>query len=268
MSSEAGFAKQYGPWALVVGASEGIGSTLAEVLAERGLNVVLLARRAPVLAEVAAGIEARHGVRTRSLAIDLAADDAAEQVLAAVADLEIGFLAYCAGADPLCANFLDQDLATAEAMIHRNVTVTVQLIHRLGSAMRDRGRGAIVTFSSGAGLIGGAGMAAYGGSKAFDLVFTDALWAELEPHGVDVLGVVLGETDTPALRRLKHGDAERPVRGATSVQSVVTSTLARLGKGPTLMLGQARFGAKVLPLLPRRSAVVMMSKAAAKAVGR
>ena len=66
------FAEKYGPWAVVAGASDGVGAAFAEGLAERGVNVVLLARRQAVLDEVAAGIETRTGVQTRTLAVDLA----------------------------------------------------------------------------------------------------------------------------------------------------------------------------------------------------
>ena len=94
------FATKYGPWALVAGASDGVGAAFAEALAARGLNVVLLARRQAVLDEVAAGIRDRHGVETRTLAVDLAGPGAASAVADATADLEVGFLVYCAGADP------------------------------------------------------------------------------------------------------------------------------------------------------------------------
>src|ERR1700761_7405589 len=94
------FATKYGPWALVAGASDGVGAAFAAGLAERGVNVVLLARRQAVLDQVAAEIESRTSVQTRTLAVDLAQSGAAETVAGATADLEIGFLVYCAGADP------------------------------------------------------------------------------------------------------------------------------------------------------------------------
>lgn len=262
------FARRYGPWALIAGASEGVGSALAEELAALGLNVALLARRAEVLDQVAAGIAERTGVQTRTLAVDLDDPDAAATIAAALADREVGFLAYCAGADGDCLPFLDQPVASAEALIRRNCLVPAQVIHALAGPMRERGRGAIVTFSSGAAFVGGALMAVYGGSKAFDLVFTEALWAELEPHGVHVLGVVLGETDTPALRRLQSGDADRPVKGATPVAAVVKGILANLDHGPTLMASaQVKVGSKLFGLLPRRAGVRMLTKAAARTIG-
>jgi NAD(P)-dependent dehydrogenase (short-subunit alcohol dehydrogenase family) len=111
------FAESYGPWALVAGASEGVGPALAE----RGVDVVLLARRQAVLDDVAAGISSRTGVRTRTLAVDLTEPSAAGTIAASLADLEIGFLAYCAGADPVYQPFLAQPVE-AEATTRRSPT--------------------------------------------------------------------------------------------------------------------------------------------------
>src|SRR6202034_4096950 len=114
------FATKYGPWALVAGASDGVGAAFAAGLAERGVNVVLLARRQGVLDQVAAEIESRTSAQTRTLAVDLAAPNAASVVAATTSDLEIGFLVYCAGADPNYEPFLDNSVEAAEAMGHRN----------------------------------------------------------------------------------------------------------------------------------------------------
>ena len=198
------FATKYGPWALVAGASDGVGAAFAEGLAERGVNVVLLARRQAVLDQVAAEIADRTGVQTRTLAIDLAEPGAASQVVDATADLEIGLLVYCAGADPNFEPFLANPIETAEAMVQRNCIVPMQLCHHFAPAMVQRGSGGIVLFGSGAGLAGGPNMVAYGATKAFDMVFTEALWGELHDKGVDVLGLILGKTNTPALRRLEY----------------------------------------------------------------
>src|SRR5215472_4355503 len=108
------FATKYGPWALVAGASDGLGAAFAAGLAERGVNVVLLARRQAVLDQVAAEIESRTGAQTRTLAVDLAQPDAAAKVAEATRDLEIGFLVYCAGADPNYEPFLDNPIGAAE----------------------------------------------------------------------------------------------------------------------------------------------------------
>ena len=198
----ADFAERYGPWALVAGGSEGVGAAFARRVAERGINVVLLARRQHVLDDVAASIAAATGVGVRPLAVDLATDDAMATIAAATRGLEVGLLMYCAGADPSYRHFLAEPVESALAMVARNCARPVELCHHFAGPMVARGAGGIVLVSSGGGLIGAPNMVAYGASKAFDLVMAEALWAELHDQGVDVLGLVLGLTDTPALRRL------------------------------------------------------------------
>src|ERR1700719_2013887 len=149
------FAAKYGPWALVAGASDGVGAAFAEGLAERGVNVVLLARRQPVLDEVAAGIRARTGVQTRTFAVDLVQPDARAAIVKVVDDLEVGCLVYCAGSDPNFEPFLANSIQNAEAMVVRNCIVPMQLCHHFAPAMVERGRGGIVILGSGAGFVGG-----------------------------------------------------------------------------------------------------------------
>jgi short-subunit dehydrogenase len=267
------FAAKYGPWALVAGASDGVGAAFAEGLAERGVNVVLVARRQAVLDQVAAGIAARTGVETRTLAVDLATHDAASTVAAAADDLDIGFLAYCAGADPNFEPFLANPIATAEAMVQRNCMVPMQLCHHFAPAMVQRRRGGIVLFGSGAGLVGGPNMVAYGATKAFDMIFAEALWSELHDKGVDVLGLILGKTDTPALRRLEHSrgvlssEDETPP-DAASVDEVIGEAFDNLTNGPTLMVGDMmRAATAMLASVTRNEAVSLMIQASAAAMG-
>jgi short-subunit dehydrogenase len=266
------FAGKYGPWAVVAGASDGVGAAFAEGLADRGVNVVLLARRQAVLDEVAAGIEARTGVRTRTVAVDLVHADATKVIAEATADLHVGFLVYCAGADPSFQPFLANPVSTAEAMIQRNCTVPVQLCHHFAPAMVDRGSGGIVIFGSGAGFVGAPNMVAYGASKAFDMVFAEALWAELHDKGVDVLGLILGKTDTPALRRLERDlgttTADEQPADAARVEEVVAEAFDNLSNGPTRLVGDAmRAGMQMLTSLPRNDAVQLMIAASAASMG-
>jgi len=264
------FIEKYGPWALVAGASEGVGASYAEALADRGLNVVLLARRQEALDEVAARIRTTSGVETRTLAIDLASADAAASVTAALADLEIGFLVYCAGADADYAALLDNPVSTAEALIHRNCTVLVQLCHAFAAPMAARGRGGIMIFGSGSGFAGAPKLATYGATKAFDMVFAEGLWAELKPHGVDVLGLILGETDTPALRRMRHQlglaatSDERPP-GAARPEDVVADGLANLHRGPIRMADRKlRMGSRGFFPMGRNRMARLMTQATAR----
>jgi uncharacterized protein len=267
------FATKYGPWALVAGASDGVGAAFAEGLAERGVNVVLVARRQAKLDEVAAGIADRTGAQTRTLAVDLAEHDATATIAAATDDLDIGFLVYCAGADPNFEPFLANPIATAEAMVHRNCVVPMQLCHHFAPAMVERGRGGIVIFGSGAGLAGGPNMVAYGATKAFDMVFAEALWSELHDKGIDVIGLILGKTDTPSLRRLEHargvlGSEDDAPSDTSSVDDVVREAFDNLSNGPTVMAGDMmRSVAPMLASLTRNEAVNLVTQAQAAVMG-
>jgi short-subunit dehydrogenase len=267
------FATKYGPWALVAGASDGLGAAFAAGLAERGVNVVLLARRQAVLDQVAADIESRTSAQTRTLAVDLAQPGAAASIAEATADLEIGFLVYCAGADPNYEPFLANPIAAAEAMVQRNCMVPMQLCHHFSPAMVERGSGGIVIFGSGAGLAGGSNMVAYGASKAFDMVFAEALWSELHDKGVDVVGLILGKTDTPALRQLEHsrGQISSPDEvppGAVAVDDVIAEAFENLTNGPTWFVGDVMRAAEQLTSsLTRKQTVELFAQAAAAAMG-
>jgi short-subunit dehydrogenase len=140
-------------------------------------------------------------------------------------------------------------------MLARNCTTVLGATHHFATRMVARGRGGIALVTSGAAWAGGARLAVYGASKAFDLLFAESLWAELAPRGVDVLGMVLGTTDTPALRRLV-GDRELP--HLASADDVARDLLDNLGNGPT-------FPPDPTPLsgVPRRDAVQLISQAAA-----
>jgi short-subunit dehydrogenase len=243
------FAEKYGPWAVVAGASEGVGASVARLLGERGVNVVLVSRRPEVLDEVAATVQ----TKTRTIGLDLSLADADGLLVEATDDLDVGLLVYNAGADPFSSQFLDQPLESWAALVRRNVDTVLGLCHRFGSAMAARGRGGIVLVTSGAAWVGGAYLAAYGASKAFDLVLGEALWAELMPHGVDVLSMVLGPTDTPAFRRVLKG---RNFEGIADPDDVARDMLDNLSEGPTWPPAGSPFGP-----MPRRQAVQLMTQA-------
>ena len=267
------FSARYGPWAVVAGASEGVGSAFAAAVAEQGVNVVLLARRQAVLDEVAEQITSASDVEARAVAVDLAEPTAAAAVADATSDLEVGLLMYNAGADPNYRPFLGASIDTALAMVQRNCVVPTQLCHHYGRGMAERGRGGIILVTSGAAFAGGPNMVVYGGSKAYDMVFAEALWTELHPRGVDVLSLVLGETDTPALRRLRaergeHDDPDAPLAGAATVDEVVADAIERLPHGPSWIVGEhIRGAAQLLGGMPRNEAVGFMVQASAAAMG-
>ena len=251
------FVGRYGPWAVIAGASEGVGAAFARQVADRGLNVVLLARRQAVLDDVANELRGTFGVDVRVVAIHLADDDAMTSIAAATDDIDVGLLTYCAGADPNVRPFLSEPIETAVSMVQRNCVMPLRMCHHFAAPMVERGRGGIVLLSLGAGLVGAPNLVAYGATKAFDMVMAEALWAELNESGVDVLGLVLGLTDTPAQRRMmaQHGQLpsiESPVPGATPAETVAADAIANLANGPTWLAGEdVRVGFPYLGAMPR-----------------
>jgi uncharacterized protein len=260
------FLERYGPWALVAGASDGVGEALARAFAARGLNVVVLARRRAVLKAVAASIEAEAGVAARAVAVDLAEDGAMARVVDATSDIEVGLVAYNAGSDPNCEPFLAQPVEDALMLVRRNCLMPVRLCHHFAGPMVARGRGGIVLVGSGAGLVGAPNIVGYAATKAFDIVLGESLWAELHGTGVDVLNLVLAVTDTPALRRLlvKRGllaslDDDSEIPGAVSAGQAAAEAVEQLGDGPTWFVGDMmQQGAQLLAGLPRNDAVRLM----------
>ena len=101
------FAQRYGPWAVIAGASEGVGASLADQLADRGLNLVLIARNEALLDEVARGVHERHGVEVRPLGLDLTVADVSDRVAETTDGLDVGLVIYNAGAANRTVEFLD-----------------------------------------------------------------------------------------------------------------------------------------------------------------
>jgi uncharacterized protein len=240
------FAERYGPWAVVAGASEGVDASVAGLLGKRGVNVVVVARGQEKLDQVARTIAAE----TRTLVLDLSRADAVSALVEATSDLEIGLFVYNAGADPHMSRFLDQPVETWQAMVARNCITVLGSVHHFAGLMAGRAHGGIVLVTSGAAWVGGSHHAVYGASKAFDLLLAESLWAELNPQGVDVLAMVLGQTDTPAFRRLLKG---REGEGMADPEDVAMDMLDNLGKGPTFPPGPSPLGP-----MPRRQAVELM----------
>jgi short-subunit dehydrogenase len=234
------FADRYGRWALVPGASEGVGACAAEELAARGLDLLLSARNPDNLEEVAAGIRSRHDVEVRTLPLDLTVPDAAEQLLAAVDGLEVGLLLYVPGAVHNSQLFLDQDFGLPMRMVTLNCTVPMALTHALAPAMLERGRGGLVFVGSLGCFIGSPHTVVYNAAKAFQVTFTEGLWAELHEHGVDVLSAVIGSTTTPGRARTL-GVGIDPTLDMSS-EDVAHEIVANIANGPSQVIATLTSG--------------------------
>jgi len=232
------FADKYGPWAVICGASEGTGRSFAHKIAAQGVSCILIARREGPLAALADEISAQHEVECITATIDLSSADALDRIATAVGSREVGLFISNAGADTNSSRFLDQDIEAWVDQVNRNVLTVMRCCHHFGGQMCERGRGGILLVGSGACYGGASFMAVYSGTKAFDLCFGEGLWAELKPHGVDVLNLILGRTDTPAFRELLAQNGLPVPPDLASPDDVAELGLARLAQGPVLNWGQ------------------------------
>jgi short-subunit dehydrogenase len=230
------YMRQYGPWAVITGASDGTGAAFADQLAGLGLNLVLIARKLDALSQLAKSLEEAHGVQTRTASIDLYQPDAGAKVLAAAAGLEIGLFVSNAGADTNNSLFLDAPLSAWRDLVQRNVLAVMEATYGFAKAMRDRKRGGLIFMSSGAALGGAPRVAVYGGTKAFDMTFAEALWAELKSHGIDVITGVCPPMNTPSLERFQK-EAGIQIPGILDPQDITADLIARLPDGPTRIFG-------------------------------
>ena len=225
----------YGPWAVIAGGSEGVGSEFARLLAEAGINLVLVARRAAPLEETAERCRA-IGVEVRTLALDLTSPQSVEDLVSATADVEVGLLIYNAGANTHSEEFLDGDLAAFQKVIDLNITTQMALSHHYGRLMRERRRGGIILVGSLAGYMGSVRHTVYGGVKAFSRIFAESLWIELREHDVHVLELVLGVTRTPAMERVGL-DFDVPGMLVAEPDEVALEGLTHLPHGPVWVAG-------------------------------
>ena len=220
---------RYGPWAVVAGGSEGVGESFARKLAEAGLNLVLVARKNAALEETAAALRKSTGVEIRTIGADLLQPETTRRIIDETRELEVGLLAFVAAAAGEMRPFIERTLEDVMIPVQMSVIAQTALIHHYAPKMAARGRGGIIVVSSLAGNAGTANLSSYGGAKAYTQVLAEALWAELKPHGVDVLCLVLGSTATPGRARSASRGSGMPVLTA---DEVVQHGLDMLGKSP------------------------------------
>jgi short-subunit dehydrogenase len=251
------FASRYGPWAVVAGGSEGLGAAFAEALAARGINLVLLARRAELLAEVRERLSAGKGVEIRTQACDLARPDLAIVLETVTRDIHVGLGIYNAAYAPI-GNLLERSHDDLLRVVDVNVRGPLVFARSLAPAMVARGRGGIVLMSSMAGFQGAPRIATYAASKAFNTVLGEGLWGELGPQGVEVLVSCAGAIRTPGYKSAARGDAP----GTLDPAAVAQRTLDALGRGATVVPGAINRIARFLlgRVLSRRAAVALMAK--------
>lgn len=219
------FSSRYGPWALVTGASAGIGREFAAQLAQEGLDLVLVARRRDLLEALADELGAKHNVRVQVLICDLSRGEGLGPVLDLFETLDIGLLVNNAGAPGYHGHFVERDWEDIAAGLRFNTEVQMRLLHCAAGAMAARSRGGLIQVSSITGHTPVPYMTEYAAGKAFQLALGESLHFELRERGVDVLVLSPGATRS---ERLDFG---------MPAAAVVSAALAALGSAPTVIPG-------------------------------
>lgn len=240
--------------ALVTGASTGIGAEFAAQLAQRGANLVLVARTQDALDELAVSLRARHGVNVVTHAMDLSTPDASAalhrklETLALEVDILVNNAGFASHGD-----VAEADPAYMAAQVQLNVGTLVGNTVRFLPGMVARGHGAIINVASTAGFQPVPHMAVYSATKAFVLSFTRSVWGEQLNSGVKVLAVCPGATDTPFFDIAGENAA---VGSRRTPGQVVTTALKALGGRKASVvdgLGNAVVSRVVARLLPERT---------------
>lgn len=223
--------ERYGDWALVTGASAGIGAEFARQLAAQGISCILTARREDRLRKLAEQLERDYQIGTRVVVADLAQASGQDHLLQSVADADIGIFINNAGLG-YAGRFDKQDTERLRTMVEVNCVAPMVLANRILPQMVQRGRGAMIVSGSVAGRQPLARHAIYSATKAFDLMFGEALWAELRNTGVDVLVLEPGPTESEF--REVAGEIRELGEPAANVVGVAFEAL---GRQPSVISG-------------------------------
>jgi uncharacterized protein len=241
-------AARFGPWALITGASSGIGKGFAEQIAASKINVVLAARRLSALNELGQGLADRHGIQFRAIQVDLAAPDFMATVVGQTQDLDIGLVVSNAG-DMVMGEFVTSPFRLLASDARLNVDAHLALAHHFGQRLAGRGRGGLLLVSSTAGMQGVPYTASYAAAKAYVFTLGEGIHHELSPQGINVTVVLPGATATPMLSRF-GADKTRMRRFAMPVDACVKDALKALQANRAVRVS-GRMNRLMMAMMPR-----------------
>ncbi len=255
------FRTRYGPWAVIAGASEGLGAAFGRSTAARSCNLVVAARREEPLKALASELRANYGVEVRPLPLDCSEPGAIEQIDEATRNLDVGLLIYNAAFSNI-GLFLEREKADHERLIRTNCLGPARFAHYFGRRMRSRERSGIILMSSMSGFQGSPWVAHYAASKAYNMVLAQGLWYELRQDGIDVVASCPGPTDTPGWRDNLGGKAVKSFPPVADPEKVAEETLNGLGKKVIVIPGGINKVASFLmrKLMPLRTAIRTIAK--------
>ncbi len=235
--------QKYGNWALITGASSGIGMEFARKFAGEGIDLILVARRKERLEALAAELEKENNINVITAPIDLSKDNFLEKLVDQIGDRQVDILVNNAG---FGSNglFITRDSAHETAMIKVNCIAPTVLTHHFAPLMTARRKGAIIFLGSVVAFQPTPFMATYAATKAFNLLLGEALWYELKQNNVEVLTLNPGGTATEFQRIADSSTGPVP----RTTEQVVNTAMKALGKKISVVDGLYN---KALTFLPR-----------------
>jgi uncharacterized protein len=249
--------KSYGPWAVIAGASEGVGASFAHRLGKAGINLVLVARQGHLLEQVAHDVKAEYSVQVQILPLDLTRPDVLDRIREVTDGVDVGLLVLNAAASTGMGTFLGASLDGVLGALRLGPMGQTSLAYHFGRKMVARKRGGIIFIGSLAGNAGAATTVLYSAAKAFAQIFAEGLWSELKPLGVDVLYAVLGATRTPARERV--GIKDSPEQFVAEPDDVARECLENIANGPVLVPAHLKEAFQMFSGMPRRQAAETMT---------
>ena len=223
---------KYGKWALITGASSGIGAEFAVQLAALKFNLVLVARRTDKLEKLSAELIAKNNIETLVIPLDLSKPDFLETIKQQTNHLDIGLLINNAGF-AITGSFLNDQLANQLSLLDVNCKAPLILSHYFGNKMLLKGSGGIINIASTAAFLPLPFWSNYAASKAYLLSFSEGIWHELKNAGIDVLAVCPGPTQT------EFADTAKVNLGGMTAKEVVDCSLKNIGKNSSVIVGFA-----------------------------
>jgi short-subunit dehydrogenase len=246
--------QRFGPWALVTGASSGIGHAFAAHLAANGINLVLAARRLSILDEIGRDLAQHHRIQYRAVRVDLAEPGFLHTLIDSTGDLDLGLVVSNAG-DMNLGEFIATPHDALLAELRVNTEAHLSLTHHFGQILARRGAGGILLVSSIAGIQGVPYIANYSATKSYVLSLGEAVHHELSARGVHVTVLVPGATATAMTARF-GADKTAMARLMMSADACAADGLAALAANRAVQIS-GRMNRATVALTPRRTRIRM-----------
>lgn len=257
----------FGSWALVTGASSGLGSEFARQIASSGINLVLVARRIDRLEKLGADLKNEFGIDYRTAQVDLSEPDFMKAICTATDDLDIGLVISNAGTGQP-GSFLKHSSDYLQKTVQLNAIAHLNLTHHFGQRLAKRGRGGVLLVSAMGAMDGLPYMAGDAASKAFVGSLGAGLHLEFKKLGLNITSVFIGPTDTPIIDAFGLDVNDMPVKPMAVEQTVAESLRAFKANQPTHLTGRMnRLMNRFVPASVKRKMLGNMLSAGARAAG-